>query len=158
MKHNVRSLLSTWVKDPELYDKCIVICSECLISNEDILNKILNMGDIVLTACPEKERDTYFGKIATIIKCSRPRKIVTVTRDGSPHCRVLHNAVLQAIFLTNSDLEFENFVVLENSLIRISKEAITLSRYLSVLEQILKEGDYKSLLMRLSIEYHSLTR
>lgn len=152
----MKQLLSTWVKDPDLYEKHVVICSECLTNNEDIFNKILKIGDIVLTVCPEKEKDTYFGKIATIIKCSKPRKIIVVTRDGSPHCRIIHNSILQAIFLTNSNIEYENYVVINNDIVKISREAITVSRYLSIIEKILTKVDLRSILERLSIEYSSL--
>ncbi|NPB00406.1 MAG: hypothetical protein GXO10_03430 [Crenarchaeota archaeon] len=114
------------------------------------------MGDIILKACPEKERDTYFGKIATIIKCSRPRKIIVITRDGSPHCRIIHNAVLQAIFLTSSNVEYENYVVINEDLVKISKETIIVSRYLSIIEKILTKVDLRSILEKFSIEYGSL--
>ena len=158
MKIEIRSLLSSWVKDQSLYGKCIIICSECLLNNDNVFEKISHMGDIILKACPEKEENTYFGKIATIIKCSKPRKIIVVTRDGSPHCRVLHNALLQAMFLTGSNVEHENYVVLDENLVRISRETITLSRYLSVIEEILGKINVKEFLRRSSIEYSSFSK
>ncbi len=157
-RKSIRPLLSAWVKDPELYSKCIIICSECLINDKNIFSKVINNGDIVLTACPEKECNTYFGKIATIMRCSRPSKIIVITRDGSPHCRVLHNAALQALFLTDIDIELENYVVFEGSLVKISKETIVLSRYLSLMENVISNYDLRKVLEKLSEEYKSLSK
>jgi hypothetical protein len=84
---------STWVKTPALKEKHILIASACLrFINNEILER-LRKGRTVLLACPEGENPALYGKIASMIRSSRPKSIIIVTIDGSPHYFQLHAAV-----------------------------------------------------------------
>lgn len=71
------------MKAPLLREAEILIASECLPAVNPELFKELSNGKVVLLACPEKEPQAYYGKIASIIRSSRPKKILVVTVDGS---------------------------------------------------------------------------
>lgn len=57
--------------------------------NPELFNKLSN-GSIVLLACPEREKQAYYGKIASIIRSSKPKSITVVTIDGSRSNSPLH--------------------------------------------------------------------
>ncbi|WP_232216716.1 hypothetical protein [Desulfurococcus amylolyticus] len=77
-------LWSIWVKTPMLKDSDILVASACLPLVNPGLFKELSRNRIVLLACPEGEPPAIYGKLASIIRSSRPRSITVVTIDGSP--------------------------------------------------------------------------
>ncbi len=154
---NIAELLSTWVKYEKIRDKTIVICSKCLKDSEE-WREITKLGDIVLLACPEQEKDTYFGKIATIIRCSKPRRIIVITREGSPHCYLLHAAINQALFITNEKILIEHYVVYNRQILKISIEAVQVSRYLHIVEKLIRNNPHiVDELRRVSLEASKLS-
>ncbi|MEM2221354.1 MAG: 4Fe-4S ferredoxin, partial [Ignisphaera sp.] len=65
-------LWSIWVKTPKLNNSDILIASACLPHvNRELFEKLSN-GKQVLFACPERESVAYYGKVASIIKSSKP--------------------------------------------------------------------------------------
>jgi len=153
-----RPLLSTRVKDPRLRNATLIIVSECLLGT-NIVDKLAERG-VVLYACPERERDTYHGKIATIIRCSQPRAIEVYTAEGSPHCFLLHTAVETAIFITDSQIEVKHYVVLgQEQIVEVRREAIRVARYLHIVDELVRRcPDVLQRLSALSLEHRALAR
>ena len=158
----IYSLLSTWVKDPVLKDSILIIVSRCLM-RDDIVNKIMNKIEtrtnvelnniVILHACPEEDRDTYHGKISAFLKCAKPREIWVITREGSPHCFILHFAVNEAIFVSGVKIVHRHFVYFNDDVIEIVPDAVRVARYLHIVNMLVsKNPDVIMKLSQISLE------
>lgn len=130
-------LWSIWVKTPKLNNSDILIASACLSHvNRDIFETLSN-GKQTLLACPEKEPASYYGKIASIIKSSRPKTVTVATIDGSPHCFQLHAAVNEAVYILGENISRKHYVVVDGEkLIEISPDSVRVARYLHLVERL----------------------
>lgn len=148
-------LWSTWVKAPTLANSDLFIVSACLPVVNPELFKQLTQNKVVLLACPERESPAHYGKIASIFRSSRPRKITVVTIDGSPHCFTLHASANEAEYILGNKVDKEHFVVVNGrELARISPNAIRVARYLSLVnEAVEKDPELVRRLEALSKEY-----
>ncbi|RSN77676.1 4Fe-4S ferredoxin [Candidatus Methanodesulfokora washburnensis] len=132
---------SVWVKTPLLRGAEILIASECLQAVNPELFKELSNGKVTLLACPEREPAAYYGKIASIIRSSKPKKITVVTIDGSPHCFALQASVNEAEYILGESIEREHYVVVNGrKLIRISPNTIRVARYLGLVNEIIEKN------------------
>ncbi|MCX8184195.1 MAG: hypothetical protein RMI56_04860 [Sulfolobales archaeon] len=150
-------LWSTWVKAPILANSDLLIASACLPVVNPELFKQLSSGRTVLLACPERENPTHYGKIASIIRSSRPRRITIATIDGSPHCFMLHASANEAEYIVGEKIDKEHFVVVNGKqLVRISPHAVRVARYLSIVNEVLeKNPEIVERLTSLSKEYRA---
>lgn len=132
---------STWVKAPLLKGSDLLIASACLpLVNPELFEK-LSKGKTVLLACPEREPPTHYGKIASIIRSSRPRSITVVTIDGSPHCFTLQASVNEAEYILGEKINKKHYVVVDSrELKEISPDAIRAARYLHIVDRVLREN------------------
>jgi len=148
-------LLNVWVKSPVLRNADLLIASACLPNvNKDLFEKI-SKGKVTLLACPEEEGPAHYGKIATIIRSSKPRTITVVTIDGSPHCFMLHASLNIAEYILGAKLSKKHYVVVDGKdLIEVSDNAVRLARYLSLINDLLnKYPEILNELRRHSLEY-----
>lgn len=136
-----RLLLSTWVKDRELSGSELLIASACLPFVNPGVFEELSRGKVVLLACPEREGSMHYGKIASMIRSSRPRRITVATIDGSPHCFTLHASVNEAEYILGESVDREHYVVVGGEkLVRVRPDAVRVARYLSLVEKLLSEN------------------
>jgi len=148
-------LWSTWVKAPPLRGADLLIASACLpIVNPELFDK-LSKDRVVLLACPEQESPAHYGKIASMVRSSRPRSLTVVTIDGSPHCFTLHASVNEAEYILGERVPREHYVVVNGSeLVRISPDAVRVARYLSVVQKVIdRNSEVLKDLESLSLEY-----
>jgi len=148
-------LWSTWVKAPPLRGADLLIASACLpIVNPELFEK-LSKDRVVLLACPEQESPAHYGKIASMVRSSRPRSLTVVTIDGSPHCFTLHASVNEAEYILGERVPREHYVVVNGSeLVRISPDAVRVARYLSVVQKVIdRNSEVLKDLESLSLEY-----
>ena len=148
-------LWSTWVKAPPLRGSDILIASACLpIVNPELFER-LSRGRVVLLACPERESPTHYGKIASIVRSSKPRSLTVVTIDGSPHCFTLHASVNEAEYILGERVPREHYVVVNGSeLVKISPDAVRVARYLSLVQRVIdRDPGVVKELENLSLEY-----
>ena len=133
-------LLGIWVKAPILKNSTLVIVSKCLKwVNPEIYDEFSKMG-VVLENCPEQEGALSYGKIASIIRTNKPKKVVIVTIDGSPHCLTLQAALNEAAYILGERVEREHYVVVDaEKVVKISPEAIRVARYLSLVQKLIDE-------------------
>lgn len=153
-------LLNIWVKSPLLKGTDLLIASACLPTvNKELFQKI-SKGKVVLLACPEEESPIHYGKIATIIRSSRPRTVTVVTIDGSPHCFTLHASINLAEYLLGTKLSKKHYVVIDGKeLVEISDNAVRLARYLSIIDKVLKQHpELLNELSKHSLEYTLLRK
>ncbi|MEZ0393795.1 MAG: 4Fe-4S ferredoxin [Desulfurococcaceae archaeon] len=130
---------STWVKAPALRGSELLVASACLPFVNPELFEELSRGRVVLLACPERESAAYYGKLASMIRSSSPRKVVVATIDGSPHCLALHAAVNEAEYILGERVEREHYVVVDGGELRqISPNAVRVARYLSIVEEVVR--------------------
>lgn len=148
-------LLRTWVKAPILKNADLLILGECTrIVNPSTVQK-LGENKTILTYCPEGEGPLAYGKIASIIRASKPRSITVLTIDGSPHCLLVHAAVNEAIFEVGEQIKQEHYVLVNGKkLVKISPNTIRVARYLHLVEKLIKKHpEILNELEKLSLEY-----
>lgn len=133
-------LLSIWVKTPILREAEILIASACLPLVDRRVFEKLSEGRTVLLACPEQESSAYYGKIASIVRSSKPRRLIVATVDGSPHCLTLHASVNEAEYILGEKIEREHYVLSGLKLTRISPDAVRVARYLSLVEEAISRN------------------
>ena len=146
---------SIWVKAPILHDKDLLIASACLpYVNPELFRKLAE-GKTVLLACPERESPAHYGKIANIIRSSRPRSITIVTIDGSPHCFMLHASVNSAEYILGEKVRKKHYVVVNGEeLVEINPDAVRVARYLHIVSKLVKEHpEVLQMLENVSLEY-----
>ncbi|ADM28103.1 putative 4Fe-4S ferredoxin protein [Ignisphaera aggregans DSM 17230] len=149
-------LWSTWVKAPILKNSRLVIASACLPYVNRKLFEDIARDSTVLFACPEREHSALYGKIASIIRSSRPSEIHIVTIDGSPHCFNLHASANEAEYILGEKINKKHFVVLDGEkLIEIDPNSIRVARYLHLVDILYKMNRelIDRELMKHSLEY-----
>ncbi len=134
-------LMGLWVKAPILKNSKVAIVSKCLKFVNPELYSEISRGKVVLEYCPEQEGNAVYGKIASMIRSTKPDKLYIYTIDGSPHCLTLQAAVNEAAYILKEKIHREHFVVLDGKdLVKISPESIRLARYLSIVEKVLRSN------------------
>ncbi|WP_054857060.1 hypothetical protein [Vulcanisaeta sp. JCM 16159] len=150
-------LWSTWVKASRLRDADVAIIAACLPFVNPKLYQEISRDKVVLLACPEREHPALYGKMASMIRSSRPRLITVVSIDGSPHCALLHASVNEAEYILNEDIPRRHYVVLDGEELReISPNAVRVARYLSIVEELVRKNpEALEELAKHSLEYRS---
>jgi len=133
--------VQTWVKAPPLRGAKILLAAECVKTLYPDIFSQLSEGRVALTCCPEAENPTLLmGKLASIVRCSKPVELVVVSIEGSPHCFLLHAAVNEALFDVGArELPVRHYVVLEGRLIEVSEEAARVARYLHIVQKAIEK-------------------
>ena len=117
----------------------IVIVGSCLKAMQPkSFEEIESFGLPIFELCLEQTHiNMAITKILGMIRAKKIKKIIFASVDKSPHCIQLHY-IQDEIRKLGFDLNFENYVAVDNTLIKISKETITLSKNLSKLTSIKK--------------------
>lgn len=115
----------------------IIIVGSCLKAMQPkAFEEIENMNLPIFEICLEQTHiNMAITKILGMIRANKIRRIVFASVDKSPHCIQLHY-IQDEIRKLGFDLSFENYVAVNNALIKISKETITLSKNLSELSLV----------------------
>lgn len=154
-------LWSTWVKAGRLRNADVAIVAACLPFVNPKLYQEITRNKVVLLACPEREHSALYGKIASMIRSSRPRSITVVSIDGSPHCALLHASVNEAEYILDEGIPRRHSVVVDGEELReISPNAVRVARYLSIVEELIRKNpEALEELAKHSLEYrNSLAR
>lgn len=105
-----------------------------------ISGELCDFDGVCLSACPERDHINLISlKIASMLSRINIKRVRVLTVDGSPHCLHLHHAVEEAIRVTGSQAEVEHLVVYGGRMLRVSRRAVKLARYLSKVERFLEE-------------------
>ncbi len=142
------------MKSSFLRNASILIVGECIKTVFPEIMKKYSEGMVVLTSCPQAEGCCgIVEKVSMILKCSRPKEIIVLTVDGSPHCYMLHSSVDGAVYVTGVKTKIRHLVVVNGEVKEISSESIRLSRYLHLVEDTIgKVSDVLERLNRISLE------
>lgn len=115
----------------------IIIVGSCLKAMQPkAFEEIENMNLPIFEICLEQTHiNMAITKILGMIRANKIRRIVFASVDKSPHCIQLHY-IQDEIRKLGFELSFENYVAVNNALIKISKKTITLSKNLSELSLV----------------------
>jgi hypothetical protein len=133
-------LLTTNVKHKRLQGSSLLIHGTCVDVEAPQIFREFSKRRIPLHVCLEKEHMNMVGfKLATILKTSKPKDIMVLTTDGSPHCLQLHFAVEQAKNIAGSDVKVAHYTIAHGKPFQISPEAVKTARHLSQIEKLLSK-------------------
>jgi len=148
-------MLSTWVKAPRLKNSVIAIVAACLPYVNQKLFKEIAKDKEVLLACPEREPQLHYGKLASIIRSSKPKELHIYTIEGSPHCFTLHASANEAEYILGEKIEKRHFVIVDaEKLVEINPDTIRVARYLHIVNELIKKNpEVLEELQKHSLEY-----
>ena len=120
-------------------DKIIVVGS-CLKAMQPKAFEQLHKLDMpIFELCLEQTHvNMAITKLLGMIRAKKINKIIFASVDRSPHCTQLHY-IQDEIIKLGFNIEFVNYVAVENELLQIDKEVISLSKNLSKLSGVLKD-------------------
>ena len=115
----------------------MIIVGSCLKSmHPNAYKELEQISANIYDVCLEKEHlNMVVTKIIGMIARDKIKKLVFATVDKSPHCVQLHYVIKElenAIDISN--IEIVNYVAVDNKLIEIPLEVISLSKNLSKLK------------------------
>lgn len=124
-------------------DKTIIVVGSCLknmqLKGYEELQKI--SSNIYELCLEETHINMAITKIGGMLRTNKIKRIIFASVDKSPHCIQLHYIQDELRKMMNlSNIEIENYVIVDNELIKISPETISLSKNLSKLSNLNTEG------------------
>ena len=119
----------------------MIIIGSCLDRMQPIgYEKLKEISNNIYDICLEETHvNMAITKIGGMLRTNKIKRIIFASVDRSPHCIQLHyiqDELRKMMDLSN--IEIENYVVVDNELNKISKETISLSKNLKELEDINK--------------------
>ena len=130
----MKDLLKTNIYD---VSETIVIVGSCLYNMQSKgFEKLKSISDNVYDICLEQTHiNIAITKIGGMIRTGKIKNIIFASVDKSPHCVQLHyirNELEKMMDL--KDINITNYVVVDNELIEISSDIISISKNLSKLK------------------------
>lgn len=131
----MKDLLKTNCFDVE---ETMIIVGSCLEQMQpNAFLELKNISNNIYDVCLEKDHlNMVVTKIIGMLARGKVKKLIFATVDKSPHCVQLHYVVKElenAIDLSN--IEIVNYVAVDNKLIDIPIDVISLSKNLSKLKE-----------------------
>ena len=124
-----------------IYDvnETIIIVGSCLKNmQQEGYKKLQKISNNIYELCLEETHiNMAITKIGGMLRTNKIKRIIFASVDKSPHCIGLHYIQEELRKMMNlSNVEVENYVVVDNELIKISKEIISLSKNLNKLSKL----------------------
>ena len=131
----IKDLLKTNIYD---VDETIVVMGTCVPRMQPKgFEKIKKLSENIYELCLEQTHiNMAISKIGGMLRAGKIRKIFFATVDKSPHCVQMH--YIRQEFEKMMNLEnviIENYVVVDDELIKIESEIISLSKNLNALNK-----------------------
>lgn len=130
----MKDLLKTNIYD---VDDTIVIVGSCLSNMQPQgFDKLKSISNNIYDICLEQTHiNMAITKIAGMLRTRKIKNIIFASVDKSPHCVQLHYIRNELEKMMNlSNVTITNYVVVNNELIEISPDIISLSKNLSKLK------------------------
>ena len=129
------------VMKTNIYDvkDTIVIAGSCLKDVQPLgYKKIKEISNNIYELCLEETHiNMAITKIGGMIRTGKVHNIIFVTVDKSPHCVQMHYIQDELKKMMNlDDINITNYVVVNNELIEISPDIISLSKNLSKIKKL----------------------
>jgi len=130
----MKDLLKTNIYD---VSETIVIVGSCLSNMQPKgFEKLKTISDNIYDICLEQTHiNMAITKIGGMIRTGKIKNIIFASVDKSPHCVQLHyirNELEKMMDL--KDINIKNYVIVDNELIEISEDIISISKNLSKLK------------------------
>ena len=125
MKSNIYDVQST-----------IIVVGNCLKNMQtDGFKKLEEISNNIYELCLEEVHiNMAITKIGGMLRTNKIKRIIFASVDKSPHCIQMHYIQDELKKMMDlSEVEIENYVVVENELIKISSDVISLSKNLKKL-------------------------
>ena len=120
-------------------DKIIIVGSCLKAMQPKAFEELENMNMPIFELCLEQTHiNMAITKLLGMIRARKISKVIFASVDKSPHCIQLHY-LQDEITKLSFEIEFINYVAVDNKLIKINKETITLSKNLSKLNEVVKK-------------------
>lgn len=118
----------------------IIVVGSCLKSMQPTaFQELENLNLPIFELCLEQTHiNIAITKVLGMIRAKNISKIIFASVDKSPHCIQLHY-LQDEITKLGFNIEFVNFVAVDNKLIKIEKDIISLSKNLSKLSDLLNK-------------------
>lgn len=131
----MKDLMKTNIYD---VNEISIIVGSCIKNIEpEGFKKLEEISDNILEICLEQTHiNMAISKICGMLRTQKIKKLIFASVDKSPHCIQLHyiQEELRKIMDIN-DISIRNYVVVDNKLIEINQETISLSKNLSKLKE-----------------------
>ena len=130
-----------------IYDvsETIIVVGSCLRNMQlDGYEKLQKISNNIYELCLEETHiNMAITKIGGMLRTNKIKRIIFASVDKSPHCIQLHYIQDELRKMMNlSNIEIENYVVVNNELIKINPEVISISKNLKELTNLKnKAGD-----------------
>ncbi len=129
------NLMDTNAKGNFARQKSILLYGTCLEKEHPEILKTFHV-DSRLAFCPEREHiNMAFYKLMAIMSVARSLAVITV--DGSPHCVQLHYIADEILHYSSANYEVEHFIINKGKTVKISNNAVKISRYLYRIQKLL---------------------
>ena len=118
-------------------DNTIIIVGSCLKNMQpEGFKKLEKLSENIYELCLEETHvNMAITKIGGMLRTNKIKKIIFASVDKSPHCIQMHYIQDELNKMMNiKNIEIENYVVVDNELVRISPKTISLSKNLKELE------------------------
>ena len=114
----------------------IVIVGSCLrFMQPKAFEQLEKLNLPIFDLCLENSHiNMAITKVLGMIRAKNIKKIIFASVDKSPHCIQIHY-IQDEITKLGFNIEFVNYVAVDNALVEISKDAISLSKNLVKLQQ-----------------------
>jgi len=124
-------------------DETIIVVGSCLKNMQPQgYEEIQKISNNIYELCLEETHiNMAITKIGGMLRTKKIKRIIFASVDKSPHCIQLHYIQDELRKMMNlSNIEIENYVIVDNKLIKINPEIISLSKNLSKLSYLNTEG------------------
>ena len=125
-----------------IYDahQTIIVVGSCLkIMQPKGYKELQKKSSNIYELCLEETHiNMAITKIGGMLRTNQIQKIIFASVDKSPHCVGLHyiqDELMKMMDLSN--IEIENYVIVDNQIINISKEVISISKDLKKLKNLI---------------------
>lgn len=132
----VKDLLKTNCYDVQ---KTMIIVGSCLKNMQpESYKELEKMSSEIYDVCLEKDHlNMVITKIMGMLARVEIKKLVFATVDKSPHCVQLHYVIKELEKAMDiSDIDIVNYVAVDNKLVEIPSDVISLSKNLSKLKSV----------------------
>lgn len=134
----MKNLMSTNIYDVE---ETVIIVGSCLKNMQPQgYEQLKNLSKNIYELCLEETHiNMAITKIGGMLRTGKIKNIIFVTVDKSPHCVQVHyirNELEKMMDL--KEINITNYVVVENQLIEICNDVISMSKSLGKLQNIMK--------------------
>jgi hypothetical protein len=120
-------------------DETIIVVGSCLKNIQpNGYEKLQRISNNIYELCLEETHiNMAITKIGGMLRTNKIKKIIFASVDKSPHCIGLHYIQDELRKMMNlENIEIENYVIVNNELIKISPQIITLSKNLKELSNL----------------------